>query len=215
MSQISNKKKPKLAVLISSAGTGSNLQAIIDGIISHRINAEICAVIADKPDAPALERARNNNLKIEICETKEALLSLLEKLNPDYVCLAGWKQIILDEVILAFPDRILNLHPGLIPEIVDASDANNTSERNLDGTVALWNKGMFMNKAIQNFLDKKVTYAGSSIHFLTLNFDFGPVLGRTFEKIESGDTVESLYPRLKKKENELYVEVLEKITKDA
>jgi len=56
-------------------------------------------------------------------------------------------------------------------------------------------------KAIANFLDKKATFAGSSIHFLTLNFDFGPVLGRTFEKIESNDNVESLYARLKKKDD--------------
>ena len=59
-------------------------------------------------------------------------------------------------------------------------------------------------KAIQNFLDKKSTYAGSSIHYLTLEFDFGPVLGRVFEKIDAHDNVESLYSRLKKKENELY-----------
>jgi len=75
----------------------------------------------------------------------------------------------------------------------------------------LWNKGKLAEKAIQNFLSEKSTYAGSTIHFLTLEFDFGPVLGRTFEKIEPNDTVESLYARLKKKENELYVNVLEKL----
>jgi phosphoribosylglycinamide formyltransferase-1 len=129
----------------------------------------------------------------------------LQKLNPDYIALAGWKQIILDEVILAYPNRILNLHPGIIPDEVDSI------QENPDGTEGLWNKGMLTTKAIQNFLDHKATFAGSSIHSLTLNFDFGPVLGRTFEKIESGDTVESLYERLKKKENELYIEVLGKL----
>src|SRR3989338_2600482 len=84
---------------------------------------------------------------------------------------------------------------------------------NPDNTKALWNKGMYGNKAIQNFLDQKATYAGSSLHFLTNEFDFGPVLGKTFEKIDPDDTVESLYARLKKKENELYVEVLEKLCK--
>ena len=84
--------------------------------------------------------------------------------------------------------------------------------KNPDGSDALWNKGMLTDKAIQNFLDNKSTYAGSSIHFLTLNFDFGPVLGMTFEKIESSDDVESLYTRLKKKENEIYIEVLEKLS---
>ncbi len=201
----SQKNKVRLAVLISNAGTGTNLQAIIDGVNSGKINAEISAVISDKVDALGLERAKKNNLDIEICSSKEDLLPLLQKINPDFICLAGWKQIILDEVILAFPNRILNLHPGLIPDTAEGKVINP------DDTEALWNKGMLTNKAIQNFLDQKATYAGSSIHFLTLNFDFGPVLGRCFEKIESDDTIETLYERLKKKENEMYVEVLEKL----
>lgn len=202
---MSPKNKLKLVILISNAGTGTNLKAIIDGIDAGKINVEICAVISDKADALGLERARAHNLKIEICPDKEILLPLLKKLNPDYICLAGWKQIILDEVILFFPNKILNLHPGLIPDTIDGS------VKNPDNTDALWNKGMLTTKAIQNFLDQKATFAGSSIHFLTLNFDFGPVLERTFEKIEASDTVESLYTRLKKKENQLYVEVLEKL----
>ncbi|OGI93038.1 hypothetical protein A3A99_00680 [Candidatus Nomurabacteria bacterium RIFCSPLOWO2_01_FULL_41_18] len=200
--------KLKVAILISNAGTGTNLQAIIDVIRERKINAEICAVISDKDDALGLERARKHNLKVEICPTKEALLSLLQTLNTDYICLAGWKQIILDEVILAFPNKILNLHPGLIPDTI-----NGTVE-NPDGTSALWNKGMLTTKAVAKFLEEKASYAGSSIHFLTLNFDFGPVLGRTFVKIEENDNVESLYARLKKKENELYVDVLKELTKN-
>ena len=101
----------------------------------------------------------------------------------------------------------MNLHPGLIPDTLDEK------VKNPDGTEGLWNKGMLTNKAIQNFLDNKSTYTGSSIHFLTLNFDFGPVLGRTYEKIEVNDNVESLYSRLKRKENKLYVEILEKLAK--
>ncbi len=204
---MSQKSKLKLAILISDAGAGTNLQAIIDGIEREEIEAEICAVISDKTDTPGLERARKHNLKIEICAAKEILLPLLKKLNPDYICLAGWKQIILDEVILAFPNKIINLHPGLIPDTIDGNVGNP------DSTKALWNKGMLATKAIKNFLDHKATFAGSSIHFLTLNFDFGPVLGKTFEKIETDDSVESLYKRLKKKENQLYVEVLKKLCK--
>jgi len=201
----------KLAILISNAGTGTNLQAIIDAIEQGKLNAEICAVVSDKAESLGLERARKHNLKIEICPKKEELKSLLDKLNPDYICLAGWKQIILDEVILAYPNKILNLHPGLIPDSIDVS--SDTSVKNPDGTKSLWNKGMLTDKAIQNFLDQKSTFAGSSIHFLTLNFDFGPVLGRTFEAIKGGDNVASLYERLKKKENEMYVEVLGNLAK--
>lgn len=208
MSLKNNKKnKLKIAVLISDAGTGTNLQAIIDGVELGKINAEISAVVSDKEYAVGLERARKHNIKVEICRTKEELLPLLQKLDLDYVCLAGWRQIILDEVILAFPNKILNLHPGLIPDTV------NGLVKNPDGTDGLWNKGMLTDKAIQNFLDKRSTYSGSSIHFLTLNFDFGPVLGRTFEKIRNDDNVQSLYGRLKKKENILYVEVLERLCK--
>ncbi len=198
----------RIAILISNAGTGTNLQAIIDGVEIAKIKAEICAVISDTSDALGLERAEKQNLNIEICPKKEDLLPLLQKLAPDYICLAGWKQIILDEVILAYPNKILNLHPGLIPDTVDSI------VKNPDGTDALWNKGMLTTKAVQNFFDQQATYAGSSIHFLTLDFDFGPVLGKVFEKIEPNDTVGSLYDRLKKKENQLYVEVLEKLYLD-
>ncbi|MCC6323483.1 hypothetical protein IT400_01685 [Candidatus Nomurabacteria bacterium] len=202
----SQQNKMQIVVLISNTGTGSNLKAIIEGVTSGQINAEICAVISDTESALGLKYARVNNIPIEICPAKEDLLALLQKLNPDFICLAGWKKIILDEVITAYPDRILNLHPGLIP------DTTNGTIANPDGTLALWNKGMLADKAVKNFLDNKSTFAGSSIHFLTLNFDFGPVLGRIFEQIQNDDTVESLYARLKKKENELYVQLLQKIT---
>src|SRR3989338_5629103 len=121
--------------------------------------------------------------------------------------LFAYFSVIPDEITEKYANKILNIHPGLIPDIVDGKVLNP------DNTKALWNKGMYGNKAIQNFLDQKATYAGSSLHFLTNEFDFGPVLGKTFEKIEPDDTVESLYARLKKKENELYVEVLEKLCK--
>lgn len=197
----------RLVVLISNKGTGTNLQAIIDGVESKRINAEIAAVVSDTPEAFGLERARKHNLSIEIAPRKEELLPLLKKLNPDYICLAGWKQIILDEVIEAFPNRILNTHPGLIPDTMDGV------VKNPDGTEALWNKGKMTEKAMQNFLDNHATYAGCTNHFLTLEFDFGPVLGRCFEKVKPDDDVDSLYTRLKVKENELYKEVLEKLCK--
>src|SRR3989344_1470759 len=203
---MSQKNKLKLAVLVSNVSPGTDLRAILEAMSSGQLqNLEICAVVSDKSDAPGFESARKHNLKMILCPAKEDLLEVLKKLNPDYIALAGWKQIILDEVILAYPNKILNLHPGLIP---DSMDANDLSVKNPDGTPGIWNKGKMTNKAIQNFLDQKATYAGASIHFLTKEFDFGPVLGKVFEKIEANDNIESLYTRLKKKENQLYVEVL-------
>jgi phosphoribosylglycinamide formyltransferase 1 len=179
-------RKNKLALLVHALGTQTNLKAIQKAVLQGNINAEIVAVVSDAEDA----------------------LPVLEKFSPDYICLAGWKKIIRPDLVERYQNRILNIHPGLI------SDTKEGEVLNPDGTKALWNKGMYAGKAIQNFLDKKATYAGSSVHFLTSEFDFGPVLGRTFEQILPGDDVESLYARLKKKENELYVEVLEKLTKN-
>lgn len=198
----------KIAVLVSNIGAGTNLQAIIDGVHSGKINAEIVAVISDVDNTPALQRAKKYRLPIIISPEKEDLLSVLKKLSLDYICLAGWKQIITDEVIDAFPNRILNTHPGLIPDALDGV------VKNPDGTDALWNRGKMTDAAIQNSLDNKTTYAGCSNHFLSKEFDFGPVLGRCFEKIQLGDTVESLYKRLKVKENQLYVEVLAKLCRE-
>ncbi len=181
------KTNTRLAFLVHEGSAHTNLMAVKAVIDAKKINAEIAVIISDK---------------------EGNVLETLEKAYPDYICLAGWKKIIPEEMITKYENRILNLHPGLIP------DENDKNVKNPDGTEGLWNKGLYGNRAIQNFLDQKSTYAGSSIHFLTPDFDFGPVLGRTFEKIEAGDTAETLYARLKKKENELYIKVLEKLCKN-
>lgn len=172
--------KAKLVFLVHAGSSHTNLKAVQKAIEEGKINAEISVVVLDSESLPNLD-----------------------EIAPDYICLAGWKKIIPDELVLKY--KILNVHPGLIPETMEVV------VKNPDDTDALWNKGKYADKAIQNFLDQKATYAGSSIHFLTNEFDFGPVQGRTFEKIEAGDTAESLYQRLKVKENELYVEVLAKL----
>lgn len=197
--------KKKLAILISDMGTGTNLQAIIDGVTKKIINADIGVVISDTEKALGLKQAKKHNIPTGIVLKKEDLLSVLKKYDPDFIVLAGWKQIILDEVIDVYPQKIINLHPGLIPNTI------NGKVENPDNTKALWNKGKLTGLAIENFLNQHATYAGSSIHFLTHEFDFGPVLGRCFEKIETGDTVSSLYARLKMKENQLYQNVLQKL----
>lgn len=196
----------RLAVLISNAGTGTNLQAIIDGINSGQINAQIVVVVSDKEDAYGLVRAKNNNIPTKIISKEDDLVKILKgKYDVDYVCLSGWKQIIPDNFIDVFENRILNVHPGLIPDSLDGV------VKNPDGTDALWNKGKFTNIAIQNFLDQKTTYAGSTIHFLSHEFDFGKVLERVFVRVEPTDTIDSLYQRLKLEENKGYVKVLERL----
>ncbi len=195
-----------LAVLVSNVGTGSNLQAIIDAINNKKISAKISVVISSDTDAFGLVRAEKNKIATEISNKKD-LLKTLNKYEIDYVCLAGWRLIIDNEVLRTYENKILNLHPGLIPDRI------NGNVKNPDGTIGLWNRGKLTDVAIENFLNNNATYAGSSIHFLSNEFDFGKVLDRTFEKIKKSDTVETLYKRLKVKENKLYVNVLKKLCK--
>ena len=198
----------KLAVLISNKGTGTNLQAIIDGIKSGKINGQIVMVISDADDAYGLVRAKKAEIPSKVLKKGEDLTKILKDLKVDFICLGGWKQIIPDILIETFPNEILNIHPGLIPNTLGGI------VKNPDRTNGLWNKGKFTQKAIQNFLDSKATFAGSTVHFLSKEFDFGPVLIRTFEKILPSDTVESLYQRVKVKENKAYVKALHKLCKE-
>lgn len=198
--------KKRIAVLISNAGTGTNLQAIIDAIRNNKLNAEIVVVVSDAKDAYGLVRAKKHCISTLIINKTDNLTKILkEKYKADFITLAGWKKIISGSMIKSFPNRILNIHPGLIPDSLDGI------VKNPDKTEGLWNRGKFTDSAIKNFLDSKSSYAGSSVNFLTNEFDFGPVLARCFEKILKTDTVESLYKRLKKKENKIYIIALKKL----
>jgi len=192
----------KLAVLISDAGTGTNLQAIIDAVKTKKLKAKIELVVSSSKDALGLKKAQENKIMTMVVDKKNNLKKIFEDYQIDLIVLAGWKLIISQSLISAFKNKILNLHPGLIPDKMEGVAINP------DKTNGLWNRGKLTDIAIKNFLDKKATYAGSTVHFLSDDFDFGPILSRCFEKILPNDTVKSLYKRLKKKENKIYVESL-------
>jgi phosphoribosylglycinamide formyltransferase-1 len=198
----------KLAILISNAGTGTNLQAIIDAIESSILKAKIVIVVSGNADAYGVQRAKKHNIPYFIAGKNDEIEKTLSRdYDVDIIVLAGWKRIITQSMINTFRNRILNLHPGLIP------DTMNGHVYNPDKTLGLWNKGMMTEKAIQNFLTNKSTYAGSTVHYLSNEFDFGKVLARCFEKIKKNDTVETLYMRLKKKENQIYINSLIQLAK--
>lgn len=195
----------KLAILISDAGTGTNLQAIIDAVKEKKLKAKIVVVISSSDSAFGLQRAKKNNITTMVVNKKNNLEKILKDYQVDLVVLAGWKLIVPQTLINSFKNKILNLHPGLIP------DKMNGIINNPDGSAGLWNRGKLTDVAIKNFIDNKATYAGSTVHFLSKEFDFGKILNRCFEKILPNDTVDSLYKRLKKKENQIYVESLIKL----
>ena len=183
-------RKLNLAILIS--GNGSNLQSIIDAIESGQLHAVIGAVISNNPDAYGLTRARQHGIETRVLDHREfgdrtqydnALQLLLKALDPDFIVLAGFMRILGAELVNAFADQILNIHPSLLP----AYKGLNTHQRALDN-----------NESVH----------GVSIHLVTAELDDGPILLQGSYAIESGDSVEDLQQKGHHLEHKMYPRVL-------
>ena len=198
----------KLAVFISNKGSGSNLQAIIDRIKLGKIKGKIVVVVSDKADAYGLIRAKKNKIpaivrpfsKFKDKKTRRTYgeklaRELKEKYKVDLVVLAGWMIILPPSFIKYFSHKTINLHPGLI------ADKKGARLRLSDGSFAKSFEGEFTEGAIKSTLESGITIYGSTIHFVTKETDWGPVIMRAEEKIKPNDSVDSFYARLKKKEH--------------
>jgi phosphoribosylglycinamide formyltransferase 1 len=179
--------KVKLGVLVS--GRGSNLQAIIDNIERGLLPAEIAVVISDQHDAYALERARKHSIpaihmsatafKRKRDEYDAFLVTELQKNNVELVCLAGFMRIITPTLIKAFPNRILNIHPALLPAF----------------------PGLHVQKAA---LDHGVKFSGCTVHFVDEGMDTGPIIIQAVVPILDKDSEDSLSERILKQEHKIY-----------
>lgn len=202
----------RIAVLVSNKGTGSNLQAIIDAIDKRVIkNGRIVVVVSNKKDAFGLIRAEKKKIPTEICDLNDYLkkgktrtdydqmlaLLLKNKYQIDLVVLAGWVLILSDKFINYFPDRIINLHPGLLP------NAGELTIKLKDGTIIEAIRGLHTDAAVQYAIKNNFPVTGSTVHFITPKVDDGPVILRSEVKISHDDTVESLYKRMKEQEYQI------------
>jgi phosphoribosylglycinamide formyltransferase-1 len=179
--------KIKIAVLVS--GRGSNLQAIIDNIEKGALSVELAVVISDQPDAYALERAKKHSipavhvsakgLKGKRNEYDALLVKELQKRSVDLVCLAGFMRIISPVLIKAFPNRILNIHPSLLPSF----------------------PGLHVQ---QKALDHGVKFSGCTVHFVDEDMDTGPIIIQAVVPILDSDTEDSLSERILKQEHKIY-----------
>ena len=176
----------KLGVLVS--GRGSNLQAIIDNIEKGSLNAEIAVVISDQADAYALERARKHKIPAVHIDAKKhktrdaydaALVGELKKRTVDLVCLAGFMRIITPVLIKAFPNRILNIHPSLLPAF----------------------PGLHVQKKA---LNHGVKFSGCTVHFVDEGVDTGPIIIQAVVPVLDNDTENSLSERILKQEHKIY-----------
>ena len=174
----------KIAVLVSGGGT--NLQAIIDKIEDGTIeNAKIEVVISNKKDAYALERAKNHNIAGVCISPKEfqtreefnvALLEALEEYQVDLVVLAGYLVIVPENVIERFRNRIINIHPSLIPSFCG------------DGFY-----GLHVHEAV---LARGNKVTGATVHFVDEGTDTGPIIFQKAVEVKQGDTPEVLQRRV-------------------
>lgn len=201
-------KRKNIAVLISNKGTGSNLQAIIDYCRAEKIKGKVIVVVSDKADAYGLVRAKKYKIptvvrpfrkfkdkKARSTYGEKLAKELKEKYQADLVVLAGWMIILPPSFLKCFPWATINLHPGLIP------DKKGEKLKLSDGTFAKLFKGKMAEGAIKAALNSGVTISGSTVHFVTPEVDWGPVIMRVEEKIRPNDTVDSYYARLKKREH--------------
>ncbi len=174
----------KVVVLVSGGGT--NLQAIIDAVESNTItNTEIIGVISNNRNAYALERAQNHGIP-GMCispkdyETREAFndafLCALNELNPDLVVLAGFLVVIPEKMIRQYENRMINIHPSLIP--------------------AFCGTGYYGLKVHKAALKRGVKVVGATVHFVDEGTDTGPIILQKAVNVEPGDTPEVLQRRV-------------------
>jgi len=174
----------RIAVLVSGGGT--NLQALIDQIEQHKLpDVKIEVVISNKAGVYALERAKQHGIPGETILKKdypdkeafgEALLQLLNRYQPDLVVLAGCLLIIPEDVILGYHNRIINIHPALIPSFCG------------DGYYGL--------KVHEAVLARGVKVTGATVHFVDEGTDTGPIILQKAVMVEQDDTPESLQLRV-------------------
>ncbi len=212
------KSSLRLGVLIS--GSGSNLQAIIEAIETQQLpGVEIALVVSNKADAYGLQRALKHKLpaiylpwvqrtvgaqfiapKPTMSESESQLTILLHLFQVDLIVLAGWMRILSTAFLEQFPQRIINIHPALLPD-----DGTGSTFTTKNGTQIPVFRGLH---AVQQALDAGVKITGSCVHFVTPEVDAGPVICREEVLIEEGDTEETLHKRLKVVEHRLIVEAV-------
>jgi phosphoribosylglycinamide formyltransferase-1 len=181
-------QKFRLAVL--GSGKGTNFVAIADAIATGKISAEVCVVLSDVENAGILARARERKILAQFIppgkfrtkleeEAEHALVEVLRAAKVDLIVLAGFMRVLKGEFLRAFEDRIVNIHPSLLPSF----------------------PGL---EAWKQALDHGVKVTGCTVHFVDAGIDAGPIIAQQTVSILENDTPESLHERIHAAEHELY-----------
>jgi phosphoribosylglycinamide formyltransferase 1 len=188
---MSSSERMRIGVLIS--GSGTNLQAMIDAAGEGRLDADIAVVISNKEDAYGLVRARKADVPAAWIDRteystfrayNEAIRDVLVEYEVDVVAMAGYMRLLSKEVLDAFPDRVINIHPSLLPAFPGPS-------------------------GIREAFEYGVKVTGVTIHFANEQFDEGPIIAQGVVVVDEDDTVESLEAKIHELEHRLYPAVLQ------
>ncbi|RYY76318.1 MAG: phosphoribosylglycinamide formyltransferase [Gammaproteobacteria bacterium] len=179
-------KKARVVVLIS--GSGSNLQALIDGVTSKELPIDLVAVISNRPGVLGLERAAKANIPTEVLDHKtfahresfdHALMEKIDSYNPDLIVLAGFMRILTSEFTQHYQGRMLNIHPSLLPKY----------------------QGLHTH---QRAIDAGETHHGVTVHFVTAELDGGPAIVQASVPVLDGDDATTLAKRVQRQEHVIY-----------
>ena len=180
----------RIGVLLS--GRGSNFEALADSVASGRISgAEIALVLSNREAAVGIEKAKARGLATRVIPSKglereaydRQVVAALREVKVDLVCLAGYMRLLSPYFVAAYPQKILNIHPSLLPSF----------------------PGL---EAQKQALDYGVKYAGCTVHFVDENLDAGPIIIQSVVPVEDGDTEETLAARILKEEHKIYSEAV-------
>lgn len=180
----------KVGVLLS--GSGTNLQAIVDAIAEEGLPVEVVHVVSSRPDAYGIERARAAGIPVTVLDraayadpdaADQRIAEALRGAGAEYAVMAGYMRKVTPVLLRAFPDRVVNLHPALLPAFKGAHAIDEA-----------WEAGV------------KVT--GVTVHFANEEYDRGPIIAQQAVEVREDDTRQSLEERIHEVEHRLYPEVL-------
>jgi phosphoribosylglycinamide formyltransferase-1 len=182
--------KKRIGILLS--GRGSNFEALAESVATGRIpDAEIAIVISNREGAPGVEKARARGLEARVIPSKglereaydRQVVAVLKEKRVDLVCLAGFMRLLSPYFVAEFRNRILNIHPSLLPSF----------------------PGL---EAQRQALEYGVKWTGCSVHFVDENLDAGPIVAQSVVQIRDDDTPETLAARILAEEHRIYTEAV-------
>jgi len=192
----------KIAILISGAqGRGSTVINLADACEDGRLpSTEITRVIGTVADSPALNRAHDRHLPTIVVPTKPSenygarLLSAIQEADPYIICLAGYMRLVPTEVLTAYPKRIVNIHPALLP--------------------TFGGKGMYGHFVHEAVVAQGVAETGCTVHFIDGEYDTGPIILQRRVPVLEGDTPETVGARVLAAEHQAYPEALRMLAEE-